>query len=144
MNNENIITRAEWIVLHPSTKSTVPIPESILRDDEIRAAMERALKKSEEEVTEISKLLLEDEAEPLLIVTVELPFQLPSATDNGTNNEALKVFAYDAYDTLDHFFEKSAWGDWFIAPYFNQSDDRRDSMCLGLFIDENFSKTVVE
>lgn len=140
----NIIYMSGWIVIQPEMRSETEIPESLVRDDEIRTQMETTLSRSEIEIIETTKMIYENGLLPLLETIVEWPFVLPSVHSHGTDNESLKLFAYDAYDALSAHFKESSWDNWYITTYFNQEGDTRKTLGLAVFIGQNFNKTVVE
>ncbi len=126
------------------------LPLTVLRDCRIRQAMSDVVQYEDDQVTEITKELQQQEHMVLLhSAVVQRPFSLPSAVMGGasstfgTDNEVMRAFAFDAYEALDTYFGDRRWCHWLIAPYFAAGDDLRTSMYIGVFA-KDFAETVVE
>lgn len=119
------------------------ISELTIQDWRIRSAMELALKMSEVEVQASTKLIDELGCVDLLsdyLKDRESPeFQYPIVLQPIRRGEdpvdkQLRDFAFDACDALADKFDESIWHDWYIAPYFLEGDDTRQTFKLGVFV----------
>lgn len=136
----------------PEDRYSVPISRSIWSDYEIRRSMEHALSRSSDEVRVITKQLVGVGLRAMHTVTVRHPYELPGldytpgamSADREADNQALKGFAFDAYDRLRAHFGDARWHDWFVAPFFAEGDDTHDTVNLGVFIGARLLDEVVE
>lgn len=110
----------------------------------IRTMMEQAVQYDDESVLTITKELLDEKLAPLHEVMLERPFRLSRLNDVGSNNNEMKVFAFDAYDALAEHFGSRLWDGWFIAPFFAPGDDMNNTFYLGVFAADYFGGTVIE
>jgi hypothetical protein len=110
---------------------------SIRHDYEIRQAMERCLRLSEEEVVLASKKITFVGKLCLVSCRLDWSFNMPAVSkDYGSNNEELRGFAFDAYDKLKAHFAGDEWyGEWEVATRFRESHEGESrEFSIGVYV----------
>ena len=118
-----------------------PIPGSMWRDNEIRRAMEYALRLTYEDQVLLQKYIEATAARPLFSIRLSCPYVAPplvaSGDKVGSHNDLLKDFAFEAYDLLDAYFDGEWSNDWCIAAYKDRVDES-NTFRLGVFLAQDF------
>lgn len=126
---------------------------STIEDTRIRLSIEQALLADEQTIIGMSKCIIEALSEGVIQELHSVPLQYPNimphvdkggTTNLGNNNNSLRDFAFEVFDELHKYYAGMRWADWCIVPYFQQGDDTRQNVHLGVFVPLKFLETVVE
>lgn len=121
--------------------SHISLPDSIIRDYEIRVAMHDALQHIDDSL--FLPLAGNDKADTFSSykivhqIDLEAPYEQPSCGRPGSHNDQLKEFAFDAFKALADYFGTNIWGNWSIVSHHGlETNDHLNSVKLGVIIQQ--------